>query len=188
MAEAIKAKRNWWKYAFFVLLIAFEITREILVVSASDGAKFGGASRFFHTEGFATASGMWKRIDGGGKLVPALTTIECDRTLQRCTEISVNVIDGHVMTPLADHFEATFNDDGIAYENDRPDCAKYSVRLDYRMRAVFAVRERIENPSNERCQILEERIEMRLDDATQDQSNIMDGHFLPIFQLIDYVL
>jgi hypothetical protein len=66
----------------------------------------------------------------------------------------------YVYTPEIDWFDAQFSGDAVSYENDRPDCARYSVRLDLKMQKVFAVRDRKENLSNANCANLEPRIEM----------------------------
>lgn len=181
----IKARRNWWKVAFFALLFVFELTREIAVISAAGVAQPNSQATMFQWEGFVRAEGSWKRIDGGGKLVPGTVTIECRPERKECTEASVRVMDDYVFAPELDHFAATFTADAVTYVNDVPDCAKYSVRLDLALKKVFAVRERKEAPANPNCALLEKgRIEMQLGDGYDSDTDPLQGHFVPLLRLL----
>lgn len=179
-----KPHRNWWKAAFFVVLLAFELTREIAVLGAAEGARPNTNAHLFSYGGYVRAQGSWKRIDGGGALVPGTATIECQRETGRCLEASVRVSEQYVYAPEIDWFDARFSQDAVSYENDQPDCARYSVRLDLKMQKVFAVRDRKENPSNPNCANLERRIEMQLGDGFEPSRTTLDGHFVPIFRAI----
>ena len=178
--EAAKSPRNWWKVAFFVMLIAFEFAREIAVLSSADGARPNSMAHFFHMQDYTKAQGTWKRIDGGGSLVPSTVTIECREYSGQCIEASVMMNDHYVYAPEIDWFDAKFSGDAISYENDAPDCARYSVRLDLKMEKVFAIRDRKGNPTNPVCTKLERRIEMQLGDGFEPTKNAREGHFVPL--------
>lgn len=94
------------------------------------------------------------------------------------------VSEQYVYAPEIDWFDARFSPDAVSYENDRPDCARYSVRLDLKMQKVFAVRDRKENPSNPNCANLERRIEMQLGDGFESSRSQLGGHFVPIIGAI----
>jgi hypothetical protein len=177
-----RPRRNWWKTAFFVVLIAFELMREVAVLAGAEGARPNARALLFSNGGYVKAQGSWKRIDGGGTLVPGTVTIECQRETGRCLEASVMVSEQYVYAPEIDWFDARFLPDAVSYENDLPDCARYSVRLDLKMQKVFAVRDRKENPSNPNCANLERRIEMQLGDGFEPDRDSLDGHFVPIIQ------
>ncbi len=179
-----KPRRNWWKAAFFVALVAFELTREIAVLAGSEGARPNTSVQLFSYGDHISAQGSWKRIDGGGALVPGVVAIECQRETGRCLEASVTMSGQYVYAPEIDWFDAQFSPDAVSYENDFPDCARYSVRLDLKMKKVFAVRDRKENPSNPNCANLERRIEMQLGDGYESSRDSLDGHFVPIIRAI----
>lgn len=128
-------RRRWngWKIAFFVVLILFELAREVAVLEGAQGAVPNGTAIVFSYEGSATAKGRWSRIDGGGRLMPAVVTIDCRKELGRCVEASTMISDKYVYAPELDWFDATFGDDAISYENDIPNCARYSVRIDLKL-------------------------------------------------------
>lgn len=187
MAEATrtaKAGRNWWKIAFFVLLVAFEITREIAVVSGKPQARPNSNAMVsaYSDLGYVGAEGTWKRIDGGGKLVPGTTKIECWRERGQCIEAHTMIYENSVFAPDLSYFPAKFSSDAVSYENDAPACARYSVRIDLNLKKAFAIRDRKENPANENCAKLERRIEMQLADGYEYDDKMGDS-FLPIFSL-----
>lgn len=183
-------RKTWsgWKIAFFVMLLLFEGAREAAVLAAARGAVPNGMALVSSYEGFTTAKGRWTRIDGGSRLMPAVVTIECRRDLGRCVEASTTVSDEYVYSPEIDWFDAKFGEDAITYENDIPDCARYAVRIDLRLKKTFAVRERKDNPSNPTCAKLEPRIEMQLGDPNEGETDSGKDHFVPIFTLIRMVL
>jgi hypothetical protein len=53
----------------------------------------------------------------------------------------------YVYAPQLDWFDATFAADAVTYENNVPECARYSVRIDLKLSKAFAVRERKTAPS-----------------------------------------
>lgn len=182
-----KPRRNWWKLAFFVSLAAFEIAREIAVLASVERAQPNTYAHLFSNGGYIRAQGSWKRIDGGDPLVPGTVTIECQQDTGRCLEASVMVSEKYVYAPEIDWFDAQFSRDAVTYENDIPDCARYSVRLDLKMQKVFAVRDRKENPSNPNCAKLERRIESQLGDGFEPNKNNIEGHFLPIIAIVSAI-
>lgn len=92
-------RRNWWKVGFFVALLAFEFTRELLVLTEAQGATPNAMAHVFSYDGFVTVQGSWKRIDGGGSLVPGTVTIECRRETGQCVEASTMINDEFVHAP-----------------------------------------------------------------------------------------
>lgn len=182
-----KPRRNWWKISFFIALLAFELTREFAVLASAQGAQPNTAAHLFSYDGYTRAQGSWKRIDGGGALTPGTVTIECQRETGRCLEASVMVSGKYVYAPEFNWFDARFSPDSVSYENDIPDCAHYSVRLDLKMKKVFAVRDRKENPANLNCANLEPRIEMQLGNGYESRGDMTDGHFVPIIKAIVYL-
>ena len=180
--------RNWWKVGFFVVLFLFEFAREWAVLAESRGAVPNGMAIVTSYEGFTTAKGRWMRIDGGGSLMPALVTIDCRSDSGQCLEASTTVSDEYVYAPEISRFDAKFTDDAVTYENDVPDCALYSVRIDLKLKKTFAVRERKDNARNVNCAKLEPRIEMQLGDAYVQDSDPGKGHFVPLFSILRAVL
>lgn len=186
MADELKRGRNWWKIAFFVLLFMFELARELLVVSSGPQARPVSRARVFAMQGYVVAEGTWKRIDGGGKLVPGTVTIECREERGECVEANTAIHDNSVFSPDLSLFKARFTAEAVTYENDFPDCARYTVRIDLKLEKTFATRERKENPGNENCAKLEPRIEMQLADG-YEYEDPTEGHFLPLFTVIKIV-
>jgi hypothetical protein len=154
------------------------------VLESAQGAQPNTSAQLFSYGGYVRAQGCWKRIGGGGALVPGTVTIECQQATGRCLEASVTVGEQTFYAPEIDWFDARFTQDAVSYENDRPDCARYSVRLDLKMQKVFAVRERKENPSNASCANLERRIEMKLGAGFESSLTAFDEHFVPIIGTI----
>jgi hypothetical protein len=185
--ERSKHRRNWWKVGFFVALLAFEFTRELLVVTEAQGAIPNASAQVFSYDGFVKVEGSWKRIDGGGSLVPGTVVIECRRESGQCLEASTMIHDEYVYAPDLSYFNATFTPDSVSYVNDVPDCAKYSVRIDLEMKKAFAVRQKKAQATNPACAALENRIEMQIADGYETHTAEHDpfkGHFVPILSLL----
>lgn len=180
-------RRNWWKWAFFALLIVFEITRELAVVSMKPQAFPNSSAQVYSFEGYTVAEGTWKRIDGGGKLVPGTTRIECWKERGQCIEAHTMIYENSVFAPELDYFNATFAPDSVSYVNDAPDCARYAVRIDLSLKKAFATRDRKSNPANANCAKIEQRLEMQLADGYEYDDKMGDS-FLPIFWLIKKAL
>lgn len=183
-----KRRVNWWKVGFFVALLAFEVAREAAVVAAVENPRTYAKAWVFQSGGYTTATGRWKRIDGGEPLVPATVTIECRESARQCIEASVALNDNYIGAPAIDLFPATFRPEAVTYENDFPQCAKYTVRIDLGLKKVFAVRERKLSPTNPNCKDLEQRIEMQLADGYDPDEKPLDGHFLPLFQILFVII
>lgn len=174
-------RSNKWKIAFFVTLILFELTREWAVIASSQAAQPNASAHVFSYDGDTVAQGRWKRIDGGSPIVPSTVTIDCRRELGKCVEATTTMSELYVYAPKLDWFNATFAADAVTYENDIPECARYSVRIDLNLSKAFAVRERKAAPSNPECAKLEPRVEMQMADGYDSGKNPADGHFVPIF-------
>ena len=181
---------NWWKVAFVIVLLAFEIMRELFVLNEAEGAVPNETAHVFSYQGFVQVQGSWKRIDGGGSLVPGTVTIECTQETGRCLEASSMISDKYVFAPEVSWFDASFTLEAVSYVNDVPDCARYSVRIDLEMKKAFAVRQKKANPTNENCKLLEERIEMQIADGyeTHTAKDPFEGHFVPLVKLLAAVI
>ncbi|UYY59868.1 hypothetical protein [Sphingomonas sp. S2-65] len=173
-------RRNWWKIGFFVMLGLFEFAREWAVIASYPEPKIATSAYVGSYGGFTTAKGRWLRLDGGGSMMPSAVVIECWEEQRECLEVTAHVNDGYLSEPVVDRFDATFAADAVSYENDNPDCAKYAVRIDLKLKKVIAVRDRKDNPKNEMCSKLEPRIEMTLGDGYQRNDKPFEGHFVPV--------
>lgn len=177
--------QRWWKIGFFVLLFVFELTREVAVMWANQTPQMSVNKLVKQYGQFVMAQGRWIRSDGGGRLIPLMAVISCDRETGKCEETTVTTNDNYVNTPDTSRYEATFTPDLVTYVNDDPDCVRYTTRLDLKMETASQVRER--KPStNPNCAIKEKRMEMRLDDGFQreDSKLALEGHFLPIIKTL----
>jgi len=181
-----RKRRNWWKIGFFVMLIAFELAREVAVIGSDQQAQPNASKLVFTFDNgrYITASGRWKRSDGGDRLQPGTVTIECRRDRGQCVEAMVNSIDTSYFAPTLDWFDATFTDRGVRYVNDNAACARYEVVIDTVQKRAFATRERKPNPANPMCKNLEDRIAMELGDGFEPVSDSLKGHSAPLFQII----
>ena len=175
--------------ALVISLIAFEVAREGWVI-AENRPMVGGMFTLTgsSSQGIVIASGTWKRSDQGSPMVPGVTEIRCVKHLDICIEVTASVSSGsRSMFMFMDLFSPTeFSDSAVAYENDNPQCAKYSVRMDLAQNRVTATRDRKENPELETCKTLEPRIAMELGNSYDTLSNTewMDNHFLPLTSLV----
>lgn len=189
MGEGVAIRRNWWKLAFFVALIAFELAREVAVLESSAGAEPNTRFTMFNFRGeHVTAEGSWRRTDGKGKLVPTVTKIVCRKELNECFEATTNMIDQSVFPPDVDFFQAQFGPDSISYTNDSPTCVQYAVRLDLKMEQVLANRRRKSTAGD--CANLEPLITMRLGDGKEadEYGREVDEHFVPLLSLLKAVI
>lgn len=189
MGEGVASRRNWWKLAFFVALIAFELAREVAVLESATGAEPNTRSTMFNFRGeHVTAEGSWRRTDGKGKLVPTVTKIVCRKELNECFEATTNMIESSVFPPDVDFFEAQFGPDSIGYTNDSPTCVRYAVRLDLKMKQVLANRERKSTAGD--CANAEPLIAMRLGDGKEEgeYGREIDEHFVPLLSLLKAVI
>ncbi|NML04248.1 hypothetical protein [Sphingomonas sp. G-3-2-10] len=177
------ARWNWWKIGFFIALFLFECAREWAVIEAFEPPKIASIARVDRYDTFVTASGQWQRLDGGSDMLPGSTKIECWQDQGKCYEISYMFMNGYVGEPNLDVFDAKFSDDAVTYENDAPQCAHYSVRIDLNLKKVIATRDRKAKPSNEMCAKLEPRIEMTLGEGRHDYRPDQE-HFVPVVWLL----
>lgn len=179
--------RNWWKYGCVAALLAFELTREIAVLAGSAPAQPNGFRRVFHANGYVTARGRWWRVNGNSELVPGLVTIECTALSGECIEASTTIFDNRsVMPPEIERFQAKWDATSVSYVNDNPDCARYSVRIDWVEQRATSTRMRKKNPNNLDCAGLEPKLEMELGDGFKagQSNNELDKHFVPLVRVI----
>jgi hypothetical protein len=180
-------RRNWWKIGFFLMCVIFEFTREIAVMTVNSEPKIA-ISAYVESNGtHVNATGRWMRIDGGGRMVPGATSIICDQSEGQCIEVAASIFNGYLNEPNVDIFDATFGQNAVTYENNDPRCVRYNVRIDLKLKKVFAVRERKPNVDNEICKNSESRIEMTLGDGYQREENQLNDHFVPLLRLIAWV-
>lgn len=178
-------RRNWWKVGFFVMLIAFELARELVVVNAAEGA-IPSAGKYVSTYGnLLTATGSWQRSDGGSPIVSSTVKIDCFRDTSLCIEAQTTSNEKYFHVPSIDIFPATFSGTSVSYTNDNPDCARYSVLIDAKTERAIATRERKENPKNDFCKKLEKRIAMELGSSwDRPSTDPTKEHFVPLLQLV----
>jgi hypothetical protein len=170
---------NWWKVAFFVMLLVFEVTREIVVIQNAVPVQPNVKVSLFDATDFTSVSGIWKRTDGGSELLPVLVTIQCRSADKFCTESTVNYDKQYVFPPELTRLDAEFQPDMITYVNDTPLCVQYITRLDLKLKKVSMVRQA--KPSvGKMCKGNEERIEATLADGFVPAEYYTKGHFLPI--------
>jgi hypothetical protein len=187
----VRQPRNWWKYAFFLMLILFEGAREFAVLTSDTKATPNVQALMFSSgppdHQRVNAQGTWQRVDGGGNLSSTTVAIECDQDKAECLEVTATMIDKYVFVPDVMRFDAKFGSDYVSYENDFPACVRISVRLDLKLQKVFAVRERKRDAKEKPCANLEDRIEMQLG-ATHYEDSSLDGHFLPLMRILRLIL
>lgn len=188
-----KRRLNWWKIGFFVALIAFEGAREWAVVQTNANAQPFADGRVFSFQGYVSAEGTWKRIDGGDPILPGLTTLQCEQDQGRCYEASVRIDQRMVWTPDLTWYPATFMPTEVSYINDTPECVRYTVKIDTVLKKVFAVREK-KAGAPATCGKFEPRMELQLTSSFGDFVPPTRDHFLPllavagaVFKLIDWV-
>lgn len=188
MADEIETRqpKNYWKIAFWLTLLAFEFTREIAVIAADSPAKSNVAFYMSRMGDLATAQGRWRRTDGGSPLLDAALTIECRRDRGECLEASVISIDEGFFNPTIERFPAKFEDDVVTYENNVPECVRYSVKMDFAQKSVIASRELKSGRLEPRCAKLEPAIRMRLGDSYEDGDfrSPDQSHFVPIISVL----
>lgn len=183
-AENWFQRRNWWKIGFFAMLVAFEFTREVAVLSINSPTTIIGNAWVSETERYVFARGKWTWLDKEEDLVPASISIECDKALRECMEASVMILDNAVGTPNVSRFPASFDQNSVIYENSTAACVTYSTRIDLKLKRVFAVRQQKQDAEGELCEGTEDRIEMTLGDGWRNKKDPLEGHFLPIMSLL----
>lgn len=183
-ARALKP-RNWWKAGFFVMLIAFELARELAVVNAAQEA-VPAVGKYISAYGnVVTATGSWHRSDGGSPIVAGAAKIECFRETNLCIEAQVTANDEYFQAPSIDIFPAKFSGTSVSYTNDNPDCARYSVLIDAKTERAIATRDGKENPKNEFCKKLEKRVAMELGSSwDRPRNDPTTEHFVPLLRLL----
>lgn len=179
-----KRKRNWWKYGCIAALVLFEGAREVAVLNAAEPVHISAIKSIFNINGYVTARGRWWRTDGNGTLVPGVVAIDCNPETRECIEASAAVFNDSLMAPEIDRFPARWDETAVSYVNDLPDCARYSVRIDWKEERAIATRVRKDNPKNENCKMLEPKLEMELGDGfrVDEGKDEMDKHFVPLLK------
>jgi len=182
-APPARQSRNWWMPAFFVALFLFECAREWAVIAAYEPPKIAVSASVDRVQTLVKATGSWRRMDEGSKLLPGAATITCYEDQARCYEVSYSVFRDHVGAPELNIFDAKFSQDAVIYENVIPGCARYSVRIDLRLEKTFAVRDRDNKPSNPNCAAFEPKVQMTLENSWGEYRP-EQAHFLPVASLL----
>lgn len=179
-----KRRWNWWKVAFFIALIAFELAREFAVIANDQAAQPNTSKSIFGNENYIAARGSWLRSDGGSPIIPGAVTIECRKETGQCVEASVSAGEVYFYAPELDWFDAKFTPEGVTYLNDNPDCARYTVRIDTVTDRAFATRDRKANPLNDMCVNMEKRVAMELGDGGPRKFDASGEHFVPLISAL----
>lgn len=190
--------RNWWKIGFFVLLFLLEVAREIIIIANDAEARPLVGERFFSYDGSASATGTWKRTDGGEPLNKAAVSIRCDRDRGECYEAAYNIDGLNVFEPSINIHPAVFSDKEITFTDDSSLCMSYSTRLDLASEKVTRVRlkkvlrgdePRLPPDWKELCDTSEARIEMGLSgySAKDNLADPSEEHFLPVLRFARWV-
>lgn len=173
---------NWWKIGFFVMLAAFEFTRELLVLKSGGAPAPNARAVLMQLTNYTTVSGVWKRTDNGEELAPTLVTIECYEADGFCMEATNHWDKDYVFAPKLTRLNAEFRPDMITYVNDAPLCIQYVVRLDLNLKKVSMVRE--QKAQHGTCDENFERIEATLVDGIESsierKQEYYKDQFLPI--------
>lgn len=186
-----KSPRNWWKIAFFIAIVALELTRELLVLNMGPSVRPSPISYVMTYNDVIAVRGSWTRSDGGADLMPATVTIECRRTTGICIVADAHANDDRLTAPEISQYAATFTPQGVTFSNDDPTCVRYLTRIDVAMKQAFSVRERKPNVKNFDCaSVLEDRIEMKISDGyfAPKGADPTGGQFVPILSLLRMLL
>ncbi len=92
-------RRNWWKLAFFVMLVLFEIAREFAVLASAKGAQPSALKTIHGGSDYVLVRGRWMRSDGGSPIVPGAVTIECRKETGQCLKASVSTYEDRFFPP-----------------------------------------------------------------------------------------
>lgn len=180
-STALNTTRNWWKYAFFALLLVFEITRELLVVQMNSKAYPIRSVQITEIGGYIFAQGSWARTDGGGALVPSATAIECSRLRAECIETGLHINGNFIEGPDLAVRAAEFTESSVSFTNDTPLCVRYITHINVGMHIATQVREKKTGVDDVACAaIVDERMEMHLVNGVEVQSDVFEGTFIPI--------
>ncbi len=186
---------NKWKIAFFGMVIAFEFTREILVIEAGSTPtpNTSGTVSIYDSGDYVSANGEWTRINPGEPMERMPTTIECRKRLGVCIESNVNLYPGTVMAPFVSIHEANFAEDAVTWTDDFPMCVRYKVRIDLKSKKIFSERhkksltneDRAETPEIDKtCSTAESFVAMELKKSDYKSSDLENKHFVPLISLL----
>jgi hypothetical protein len=183
-------RRKWWKIGFFIMVVLFEISREMAVINADTETdpKIAVAPTVWQNGPVIRAEGRWMRLDEGSRMIPSATVIDCDANREECVEATADMSGGYLGAPTLDRFVATFSPDAVSYENANPICSHYHVRIDLKLKKVFAVRDLIEGAKSPLCHDRERRVEMTLGDGYQPSDNPFGDHWVPMLRSIRAML
>lgn len=176
---------NRWMVAFLLALLAFEVTREALVIEKAEPVAPLG---YFveAQEGFVQAEGQWIRTDGGSPIVQGGVVIQCRADWGTCLEVNTMYMpDGKFLKTMVDVYRIDSLSAGeVTYSNSVP-CAVYRVRVDIAAERVFATRVKPSNAPAD-CNNLEQRVALELGEGVNRRQTYewLDGEFLPLFSAV----
>jgi hypothetical protein len=182
LTEFIKS-RNWWKLGFFALLFLFEGAREWAVVVSNTPVTLGSSAFVARYGDYVTASGQWKRLDGGERLEPSYIKIDCWESEKRCILASISAHGNFITDPDISRFSANFTADSVTYRDEAPVCVTYEVRIDLRLQKVFATRVTKGAAPTDLCAHYEKRMELTLGNGFE-MYDATKGHFLPVLSAV----
>lgn len=180
--------RNWWKIGFFVLLFFAEVAREILVLAWPVEAEPIVHENVLTYEGYAGATGIWRRTDGGDLANIISLNLDCYRERGECYEAAYSVDGLTVFQPSLNIYPATFTDEAVTFTDASPVCTSYSTRIDLKSKKVTRVRvnkllvaDDLTPEMKELCETSEDRLEMELSGyKIQDAMKKRDEGFVPV--------
>ena len=114
---ATSRQRNWWKIAFFVSLVAFELAREFAVLSTSSRAYPSVTERVFRSGEYTNVEGRWLRTDGGEALVPQAIRIDCYASKLEYYEAGYQINGQSVSSVGFEIHAAEFTEGSISFVN-----------------------------------------------------------------------
>jgi hypothetical protein len=183
---------NWWKIGFFVMLLVFEVTREMYVRAADPypGVPFNEVSQTSDGS-VVTAEGQWEQVGvrGNDPLIPTAVTIQCWRDIGACMVATEDQVPGQaIMLPFVDRLPATFTPTAVQFTDDIPVCSTWVYRIDTVRRVTVGVGTSTHSPSPA-CRGTAERMEVRL--IGWSNANFEEWehrHFLPLIHGLGTVL
>ena len=197
--------RNWWKIGFFLALFAFELVREVAVVSAASHAHPEASGRGIlnvtsdarqRGNEWVRARGAWKRIDAKvavisppsgiwdpiyaeSKIIPGITTIECHKEMNKCFVSSVEIHRDIVSYPKIGIYESKFTERYVTYTDYSPLCYNYIIKIEFNSDKISAFGHRKNFENSDCAQVLEE-VRLAFFQGEVSGGGGPDGHFVPI--------
>ena len=169
-------RRNWWKYGFFVALIACEVLRELLVMTIHQ-QPIGPIMSVHGFPGvYVSAEGAWIRPGSTDQLGPHAVKIVCDAESQLCTETQADIDGNAWYGPYLFLNSNTYPveewaDDSVTYVKDDATCVRYFTRIDLAQKRVTSTRTIRPNKARDQsCSFLDAEMQLELSDGLTHSS------------------